>query len=92
LHYIQPSIDVGFKILVGAPLFCPLDGQTKGGVVVGTTGLRKTQQEKNKRTNKEKSKNNTNDKNSQFVPSKVANSVEGKYLLWIGETSLGSES
>jgi hypothetical protein len=38
LHYIQPSIGVGFKILVGAPLFCPLDGQTKGGVVVGTTG------------------------------------------------------
>jgi hypothetical protein len=38
LHYIQPSIGVGFKILVGAPLFFPLDGQTKGGVVVGTTG------------------------------------------------------
>ena len=37
LHYIQPSIGVGFKILVGAPLFFPLDGQTKGGVVVGTT-------------------------------------------------------
>ena len=37
LHLIQPSIDVGFKNLVGAPLFCPLDGQTKGGVVVGTT-------------------------------------------------------
>ena len=37
LHYIQPSIGVGFKILVGDPLFCPLDGQTKGGVVVGTT-------------------------------------------------------
>ena len=37
LHLIQPSTDVGFKILVGAPLFCPLDGQTKGGVVVGTT-------------------------------------------------------
>jgi hypothetical protein len=37
LHSIQPSTDVGFKILVGAPLFCPLDGQTKGGVVVGTT-------------------------------------------------------
>ena len=37
LHLIQPSIDVGFKILVGAPLFCPLDGQTKGGVVVGRT-------------------------------------------------------
>ena len=36
-HYIQPSIGVGFKILVGAPLFCPLDGQTNGGVVVGTT-------------------------------------------------------
>jgi hypothetical protein len=28
---------VRFKILVGAPLFFPLDGQTKGGVVVGTT-------------------------------------------------------
>ena len=26
----------GFKILVGAPLFFPLDSQTKGGVVVGT--------------------------------------------------------
>ena len=37
LHSIQPSIDVGFKNLVGAPLFYPLDGQTKGGVVVGTT-------------------------------------------------------
>lgn len=37
MHYIQPSIGVGFKILVGAPLFFPLDGQTKGGVVVGTT-------------------------------------------------------
>ena len=37
LHHIKPSIGVGFKILVGAPLFCPLDGQTKGGVVVGTT-------------------------------------------------------
>ena len=37
LHYIQPSIGVGFKILVGAPLFFPLDGQSKGGVVVGTT-------------------------------------------------------
>ena len=24
--------------MVGAPLFFPLDGQTKGGVVVGTTG------------------------------------------------------
>ena len=36
-HYILPSIGVGFKILVGDPLFCPLDGQTKGGVVVGTT-------------------------------------------------------
>ena len=30
LHYIQPSIGVGFKILVGAALFFPLDGQTKG--------------------------------------------------------------
>ena len=38
LHLIQPSTYVGFKILVGAPLFFPLDGQTKGGVVVGTTG------------------------------------------------------
>ena len=37
LNYIQPSIGVGFKILVGAPLFCPLDGETKGGVVVGRT-------------------------------------------------------
>jgi hypothetical protein len=37
LHSIQPSTDVGFKNLVGAPLFFPLDGQTKGGVVVGTT-------------------------------------------------------
>ena len=37
LHYIQPSIGVGFKNLLGAPLFFPLDGQTKGGVVVGTT-------------------------------------------------------
>ena len=37
LHYIKPSIGVGFKILVGAPLFFPLDGKTKGGVVVGTT-------------------------------------------------------
>ena len=37
LHYTQPSIGVGFKILVGAPLFFPLDCQTKGGVVVGTT-------------------------------------------------------
>ena len=37
LNYIKPSIGVGFKILVGAPLFFPLDGQTKGGVVVGTT-------------------------------------------------------
>ena len=37
LHHIKPSIGVGFKILVGDPLFCPLDGQTKGGVVVGTT-------------------------------------------------------
>ena len=37
LHHIKPSIGVGFKILVGAPLFFPLDGLTKGGVVVGTT-------------------------------------------------------
>ena len=37
MHLIQPSTDVGFKILVGAPLFFPLDGQTTGGVVVGTT-------------------------------------------------------
>ena len=37
LHYIQPSIGVGFKIFVGDPLFFPLDVQTKGGVVVGTT-------------------------------------------------------
>ena len=37
LHYIKPSICVGFKILVGSPLFFPLDGQTKGGVIVGTT-------------------------------------------------------
>ena len=37
LHHIKPSIGVGLKILVGAPLFFPLDGQTKGGVVVGTT-------------------------------------------------------
>ena len=37
LHYTQPSIGVGFQILVGAPLFFPLDGQSKGGVVVGTT-------------------------------------------------------
>ena len=36
-YYIQPSIGVGFKILVGAPLFFPLDGQTKGEFVVGTT-------------------------------------------------------
>jgi hypothetical protein len=35
---IKLFIGVGFKILVGAPLFFPLDGQTKGGVVVGTTG------------------------------------------------------
>ena len=38
MHYIQPSTDVGFKNLVGDPLFFPLDGQTKGAVVVGTTG------------------------------------------------------
>ena len=37
VHHIKPSIGVGFKILVGAPLFFPLDGQTKGGVVMGTT-------------------------------------------------------
>ena len=37
LHHIKPSLVVGFKILVGAPLFFPLDGQTKGGNVVGTT-------------------------------------------------------
>ena len=37
LHHIKPHIGVRFKILVGAPLFFPLDGQTKGGVVVGTT-------------------------------------------------------
>jgi hypothetical protein len=37
LHHMKPSIGVGFKILVGAPLFFPLDGQTKGGVVMGTT-------------------------------------------------------
>ena len=30
LHHIKPSIGVGFKILVGDPLFFPLDGQTKG--------------------------------------------------------------
>ena len=35
---MKPSIGVGFKIFVGAPLFFPLDRQTKGGVVVGTTG------------------------------------------------------
>jgi hypothetical protein len=37
LHHIKPSIGVGFKILVGAPLFFPLDGKTKGGVVVGVS-------------------------------------------------------
>jgi hypothetical protein len=37
LHHIKPSIGVRFKILVGDPLFFLLDGQTKGGVVVGTT-------------------------------------------------------
>ena len=37
LHHIKPSIGVGLKIFVGVPLFFPLDGQTKGGVVVGTT-------------------------------------------------------
>ena len=35
-HHIKTSIGVGFQILVGGPLFFPLDGQTKGGVVVGT--------------------------------------------------------
>jgi hypothetical protein len=39
VHHIKPSIGVRFKNLVGAPLFCLLDGQTKGGVVVGTTGF-----------------------------------------------------
>ena len=43
LHYIQPSIGVGFKILVGSPLFFPLDGQTKGGVLVGTTPHKKNE-------------------------------------------------
>ena len=43
MHHIKPSIGVGFKILVGDPLFFPLDGQTKGGVVVGTTGGRDDQ-------------------------------------------------
>ena len=38
MHHIKPSIGVGLKILVGVPLFFPLDGQTKGGVVVGTKG------------------------------------------------------
>ena len=42
LNYLQPSIDVGFKILVGDPLFFPLDSQTKGGVLVGTTGPTQT--------------------------------------------------
>jgi hypothetical protein len=37
LHHIKHSIGIGFKILVGDPLFFPLDGQTKGGFVVGTT-------------------------------------------------------
>jgi hypothetical protein len=46
LHYIQPSIGVGFKILVGAPLFFPLDGQTKGGVVSGTTPLQRKEKHK----------------------------------------------
>ena len=36
LHHINPSIGVRFKILVGAPLFFPFDGQIKGGVVVVT--------------------------------------------------------
>ena len=36
LHDIKPSIGVGFKILVGAPLFFLLEGQNKGGVVLGT--------------------------------------------------------
>ena len=38
VNHIKPSIGVGFKILVEAPLFFRLDGQTKGGVVVGTIG------------------------------------------------------
>ena len=33
LHHIKPSIGVGLKILVGAPLFFPLDGQTKGDLL-----------------------------------------------------------
>ena len=33
LHHIKPSIGVGFKIFVGAPLFYPLEGQTKGRVL-----------------------------------------------------------
>ena len=36
LYHIKPTIGVRLKILVGAPLFFPLDGQTKGGVIVGT--------------------------------------------------------
>lgn len=35
LHHIKPSIGVRSKILVGDPLFCPLDGQTKGGSYCG---------------------------------------------------------
>ena len=31
--HIKPSIGVGFKILVGAHLFSPLDGKTKGGLL-----------------------------------------------------------
>ena len=37
LHNIKPSIGVGLKILVGSHLFFLLDGQTKGGVGLGTT-------------------------------------------------------
>ena len=43
MHHIKLSIGVGFKILVGPHLFCPLDGQTKGGVVVGTIGGEESQ-------------------------------------------------
>ena len=37
LHHIKPSIGIRFNIFVGPHLFFPLNGQTKGGVVVGTT-------------------------------------------------------
>ena len=37
LHHRKSYIALRFKNLVGAPLFFPLDGQTKGGVVMGTT-------------------------------------------------------